>query len=216
LEPSVVNVAVAVPALRLGRPEEAPARRGLTFDEIYDTHVDYLWRSARRLGVSDAAADDVVQQAFVVVHRRLGDFEGRSSLKTWLFSILLRVVRDHHRSVRRKSPHWHWHGDVPEPDELPDATGDPFEAVSKVEAARLIDELLECLEEPKRELFVLAELEQLTPQEIAEVTGLEPKVIYSRLRAARVDFERAAASLRRRQLASSQTGSPFGAPWRKP
>jgi RNA polymerase sigma-70 factor (ECF subfamily) len=169
-----------------------------SFSGLYDEHVDFVWRSARRLGVQDDAADDVVQQVFVVVHRRLSEFEGRSSVKSWLFAILLRVVQDHRRSLRRKSPHLA--GEPVDPDGLPAASlgSDPYEALSRAEASRLINQLLECLDKERRVVFVMAELEQMTPAEIAEALEVDAKVVYARLRAARADFEDAAARLRKR------------------
>jgi RNA polymerase sigma-70 factor (ECF subfamily) len=168
------------------------------FSRLYDEHVDFVWRSARRLGVTEDAADDVVQQVFVVVHRRLSEFEGRASIKTWLFAVLLRVVQDHRRSLRRKSPHLV--GEPTDPDAIPDSAraSDPYEALSRVEASRLINRLLECLDEERRVVFVMAELEQLTPAESAEALGVDVKVVYARLRAARADFEQAATRLRKR------------------
>jgi RNA polymerase sigma-70 factor (ECF subfamily) len=165
------------------------------FDQVYDQNVDFIFRSARRLGVGDHAIDDVVQHVFVVVHRRLAEFEGRSSMKTWLFSILLHAVREHRRSMRRKSPHW-W-GAPSDPDLLEDSSRNPERAAERAEASRTIDLLLENLEGDKRVVFVMAELEQMTAIEISEATGLEPKAVYSRLRAARIDFERAASKLRK-------------------
>jgi RNA polymerase sigma-70 factor (ECF subfamily) len=169
-----------------------------SFSGLYDHYVDFVWRSARRLGVQDDAADDVVQQVFVVVHRRLSEFEGRASVKSWLFAILLRVVQDHRRSLRRKSPHLA--AEALDPDALPAATGasDPYEALSRAEASHLINQLLECLDKERRAVFVMAELEQMTPAEIAEALGVDAKVVYARLRAARADFEEAAARLRKR------------------
>jgi RNA polymerase sigma-70 factor (ECF subfamily) len=169
-----------------------------SFSSLYDAHVDFVWRSARRLGVDDEAADDVVQQVFVVVHRRLSEFEGRASVKSWLFAILLRVVQDHRRSLRRKSPHRS--GEAVDPDDLPAATvaSDPYEALSRAEASRLINQLLECLDKDRRAVFVMAELEQMTPAEIAEALEVDVRVVYARLRAARADFEEAAARLRKR------------------
>ena len=177
----------------------------LSFDAVYDTHVDFVWRSARRLGVREDAADDVVQRVFLVVHRRLAEFEGRSTLKTWLFSILLNEARDHRRSIRRKSPHWLT--DPSDPDALADATvtGNPDVAFERAEASRIIDTLLDTLDEEKRAVFVMAELEEMTAIEIGEATGLDPKSVYSRLRAARTDFERAAASMRKRAIMGKST-----------
>ncbi|MEO8798251.1 MAG: sigma-70 family RNA polymerase sigma factor [Polyangiaceae bacterium] len=177
--------------------EEAPARAAAerTFDDVYDANVDFMWRSARRLGVGDHAVDDVVQQVFMVVHRRLAEFEGRSSVKTWLFSILLRVVQDERRSVRRKSPHWKT--GPADPDLLEDEANDPEVLAEKAEASRTIDLLLESLDGEKRIVFVMAELEQMSANEISEATGLDPKAVYSRLRAARTEFERAAVKWRK-------------------
>src|SRR5688500_20226670 len=72
------------------------------FEAVYEQLFDFVWRSARRLGVADAAVDDVVQETFLVVHRRLPGFEGRSTVKTWVFAIVLRVVSDWRRTQRRK------------------------------------------------------------------------------------------------------------------
>jgi RNA polymerase sigma-70 factor (ECF subfamily) len=166
-----------------------------SFERVYDEYVDFVWRSARRLGVDDGAVDDVVQHVFLVAYRRLSDFEGRSSIKTWLFSILLHTVRDHRRTVRRKSPHTRFGGG--DPDLIAAPTAGPEEALERAEASRMIDRLLESLEGDKRVVFVMAELEQMSAHEISEATGLDPKAVYSRLRAARTDFERAASRLRK-------------------
>ena len=177
-------------------PRAIAAPRSLSFERVYDDHVDFVWRSARRLGVDDGAVDDVVQQVFLVVHRRLAAFEGRSSLKTWLFSILIHVVREHRRSVKRKSPHLT--SEAVDPELLVDPSLDPEEALERAQASRLIDEVLETLDGEKRIVFVMAELEQMSAAEIAQATGLDAPAVYSRLRAARLDFERAATRLRRR------------------
>jgi RNA polymerase sigma-70 factor (ECF subfamily) len=179
-----------------------PLRAEVSFEQVYSTYVEFVWRTARRLGVEEAAADDVVQSVFLAVYQKLDDFEWRSTLKTWLFAILLRVASEHRRAARRRSPHLA-HGSV-DPDLVPDGAINPHEALSRAEASRTIDLLLESLEGDKRVVFVMAELEGMTAREIGLVTGLEPSAVYSRLRAARTDFERAAAALRRRELGSNR------------
>ena len=174
-----------------------------TFEKVYDEHVEFAWRSAHRLGVEDAAIDDVVQHVFLVAHRRLAEFEGRSSMKTWLFAILLRAVREHRRTMRRKSPHWF--SEPADLDSLPDESGaaNPEDAASRREASRIIDHLLASLDGDKRVVFVMMELEQMSAAEVSEATGLDVKAVYSRLRAARIDFERAASRMRRQEAARS-------------
>jgi RNA polymerase sigma-70 factor, ECF subfamily len=174
-----------------------PIRAKASFDVVYSSYVEFVWRSAQRLGVEESAADDVVQQVFLIVHQSLGAFKWRSTLKTWLFGILLRVVRDHWRVTRRKSPHLA-HESV-DPDILANAALNPDEALSRAEASRMIDILLYSLEGDKRVVFVMADLEGMTATEIGVATGLAPNAVYSRLRAARTDFERAAAAMRRRE-----------------
>jgi len=74
---------------------ESPAStRSENFRDFYHAHVEFVWRGARRLGVDDAAVDDVVQHVFLVAYRRfpelrLDDFPGgRGSIKAWVFAIL--------------------------------------------------------------------------------------------------------------------------------
>ncbi len=74
----------------------------LTFQEVYDRNVGYVWKTVCRLGVHGPSVEDAVQEVFVVVHRKLASFERRSSMHTWLFQIARRVVHDHRRTVRRK------------------------------------------------------------------------------------------------------------------
>lgn len=179
---------------------DAPERQQAeptTFDTVYDEHVDLVWRSARRLGVPEPFADDVVQQTFLVVYRRLAEFEQRASVKTWILSILLKVVQEHRRSMRRKSPHWSRSAANVDPETLVAHAGDPAHALEQREAARMVESLLDTLDDDKRTVFVLAELEQMTASEIGHATGMTPTAVYSRLRAARTDFERGAARLRR-------------------
>jgi RNA polymerase sigma-70 factor (ECF subfamily) len=183
---------------RLPPDAEAATRSARpTFDELYDNYVELLWRNARRLGVTDDAVDDVLQQVFLVVHRRLPEVTMTGSEKAWLFGVLLRVVRDHKRSLRRKSPH-RFFGGPADPETLPDERGrQPDDALARVEAAQLVQRWLEALDEDKREVFILAELEQLSAREIGEATGTNPSTVYSRLRAARIELEAAAERYRK-------------------
>jgi RNA polymerase sigma-70 factor, ECF subfamily len=184
------------------RPEETPhpapvPSPGWRFAEVYEEYFPFVWRSARRLGAPQAILDDVVQEIFVVVHRRLGDFEGRSSVKTWLFGIVLNVVRAHRRVLQARHPQA-LRADAVDPDAVPDPRGGPYEATLRAEAVRLLDELLDALDDDKRAVFVLAELEQMSAPEIAEALGIPLNTAYSRLRLAREQFAAAAARHRAR------------------
>lgn len=160
----------------------------LDLDEIYRQHFAFVWRSVKRLGVRDEALDDVVQEVFVIVHRRLGDFEGRSAIRTWLFGIALRTARDHRRSLARKGP-----DSAIDPDTLEAASLGPGETMEKAEAVRLLYAILDELDDERREMFVMAELEQMTMPDIATTLGINVNTAYARLRAARQAFEAALA-----------------------
>jgi RNA polymerase sigma-70 factor (ECF subfamily) len=173
-------------------PLSAAAEVRATSDDVYAQYFDFVWNAARRFGVPEAALEDVVQDVFVVVHRRLAEFEGRASVKTWLYRIVFCVVRDHRRTARRKGQHEEL------PEVLPDQRPDPLEVASQSEALRAVEALLSKLSEPLREVFVLAELEGLTAPETAAVAGINLNTVYSRLRAARAAFAAESAQQRER------------------
>jgi RNA polymerase sigma-70 factor (ECF subfamily) len=163
------------------------------FDTIYEENLKYIWRAARRLGVDPADSDDVVQEVFVVAHRRLPEFEGRSEIRTWLYKILVRIVRHYFRAQQRKPGH-RPAATLGELEALRDHHGaGPVETMERKEAVRILDGLLAALDAEKREVFVLAEIEQLSSVAIADVLGENVNTIYSRLRVARQEFERAVA-----------------------
>lgn len=163
-----------------------------SFPLVYEEHFDFVWRSARRLGVPKACVDDVVQDVFVTVYRRLGDFEGRSQLKTWILGILRHIISDMRRGQRRKP--------TSELDHEPaDGRGlSPQDAAVRSEGFKLLREALATLPDDQREVFVLAELEQLSSPEIASALDVNLNTVYSRLRAARQEFEAALKRLRSR------------------
>jgi RNA polymerase sigma-70 factor (ECF subfamily) len=169
------------------------------FAQIYEEHFPFVWRSALRLGAPRANVDDVVQEIFIVAHERLAAFEGRSSLRTWLFGIVVNVVRAHRRVLLAKQPHALRPEIRADPELLPDSAAGPHERAAKAEAARVVDRLLEALDDDKREVFVLAEMEQMSAPEIAAALAIPLNTVYSRLRLARQAFARAAARHRARE-----------------
>jgi len=163
-----------------------------SFDEVYEAHVDYLWRAARGMGVSPSQVDDVLQDLFVVVHRRLPEFEGRASMKTWLTRILVRVVSEHRRRFRRKES---GHDELVE-DALDTQQPTPEGEVARNQALALLSQILASMDEDQRIVFVLAEIEQVGVPEIAASLEVNVNTVYSRLRLARKDYEKHLARIR--------------------
>jgi len=186
--PSQPSLAPARPEARTRPPAE------LDFEAAYEAHFDFVWRSMSRLGVDPSAVEDAAQDVFVIAHRRLAEFEGRSSLKTWLFGIALRVAHDHRRAARRKRGQ----GFIPEAEADTASVADtaapsPLESAARAEAVLRLEAILGELDDEKRAVFILAELEQMSAPEIAEAVGANINTVYTRLRAARREFNEAVA-----------------------
>jgi RNA polymerase sigma-70 factor (ECF subfamily) len=187
--------------LRAGSPEasrseaerrvamEDAATRPWTFESMYEAYAPFVWRNACRLGVSTSAAEDLVQEVFLVVHRRLSTFDERTSARAWLSAILIRVVRAYWRKKRQKEvPGQHPPVD---PDGLSGSSEPgPCESAERSEAVRELYAVLSGMNKDRREVFVLSELEELTAPEIAHALGMNVNTVYFRLRTARKEFER--------------------------
>jgi RNA polymerase sigma-70 factor (ECF subfamily) len=175
-------------------PHLAPA----SFAQVYAENADFVWRNARRLGVPASSAEDVLQEVFIVVQRRAADFDGRASMRSWIFGILVHVVRRYRRTFQRKEARC-VSLDHDATREVPDDAfgSSPHEQAESAERVRLLETLLGQLDEDKRTLLVLSELEEWTLREIAEHLGSNINTVHSRLGAAKRAFE----SLHRRWLA---------------
>src|SRR5262245_17651468 len=91
----IARVVLQAPA----RPSAASAME-VGFPEVYQQTAPFVWRLLRRLGVREADVADMCQEVFVVVHRRLVDFDSSSSLRTWIYGICLRTASQY----RRRAP----------------------------------------------------------------------------------------------------------------
>ena len=154
---------------------------------VYREHYAFVWRFVRHLGVPAPAADDAVQDVFVVVSRRADEYRDGSSLRAWLITITRFVVRDHRKSWRRRMRRLQAIGRA-----LSGRNGNA--EIERADAARLVRALLEALPEDQRLVLVLTDLEGWTAPEIAEALELPVNTVYSRLRAARLKLEALAAS----------------------
>ncbi len=165
-------------SLSLADAHDAPRPH---FDEVYEREFDFVWRNLRRLGIDEANLRDVAQDVFVVIHRRLPEFEGRAPLRSWVYSIITRTARQYRRGRRRKDL-----GDPTEPDELADGrTQNPQQHAESNQEMRRLLELLDQLDDDKREAFILSDLEEMTVPEIAAALEVNLNTVYSRVRAAR-------------------------------
>jgi len=152
-----------------------------SFEEVYERHFEFVWRSLRMLGVARASLDDAVQDVFGVISRQLPRFEGRSSLRTWVFGIAQYTAANHRRAERRKSAPL-----SPLQEELESHAPGPQQQAEASQLARAIQAFCATLDEGRRAVFVLGLLEDVPPAEIAALLEIPVNTVYSRLRALRL------------------------------
>lgn len=156
----------------------------MSFRAIYDEHVAFVFRTLTRFGVPERGLPDAVQEVFTVAFRSMDKFEGRSSMKTWLFGIARRVASD----IRRSAPVRH---EVLAEDssrdvaEKADSKSDIAVWAERSEAVKRAEKLLAALPEEQRMVFALFEVEEWTGAEIAEAIDVSVATVHSRLRLAR-------------------------------
>lgn len=160
--------------------------------ELYEAHAGRVWRFAERLGARSEDLPDVLQEVFVVVFRRLPDFDGRAAFTTWLFGIVLKVVQSHRRRSLRQHLRRVMALTLGDP---PTSHDDPESAAFRSAAARELKAILDQMSDPLREVFVLYEIEGLEGADIAAILECPEGTVRSRLRLARRRFQK----LRRRR-----------------
>jgi RNA polymerase sigma-70 factor (ECF subfamily) len=179
--------ATAEEAAALEESSAAARPRALrSFEEVFAECSPFAWRALQGLGVREADLDDVCQEVFLVVHRRLASFDGQCAMRTWIYGICLRVASDY-----RRRPH---HARERTLDEAPERVV-PAEQDTELDRRRALawlDRVLDTLDDQKRAVFVLFEIEQVPMTEVAAAVGCPVPTAYARLYAARKHVEAAA------------------------
>lgn len=153
--------------------------------EVFDAHAAYVGRTLRCLGVRDREVADAIQEVFLVVHRRLPELRKPSALRSWLYAICVRkAMALRRRAARRRED------SMPEVPEAVDGRT-PHDELIRTRALAAAIEILEDLDDDKRAVFVLYEVEQLPMREIADALEVPLQTAFSRLYAARREVERA-------------------------
>lgn len=159
-----------------------------SFRSIYDENVGFVFRTLARLGVPDRSVPDAAQEVFTVAFRALPTFEGRSSLRTWLFGIARRVASDMRRSAPARREVFE---DGPE---RADSKSDLVVWAERSEAVGRAERLVRQLPEEQQIVFALFEIEDWSGAEIADALSVPVATVHSRLRLAREGLKRALAA----------------------
>jgi RNA polymerase sigma-70 factor (ECF subfamily) len=169
-----------------------PAVSPSEFEQLMREHAGFVWRVLRRYGVADQQIEDVAQDVFLALHHSLPRFEGRSTLRTFLYGICRRVASNHReRAVHRREV---TSDRLPEPSS--EHAADAFDVLADKQSLALTHELLTGLSPEQREVFLLYEVDELSMREIAEALECSQNTCFSRLYAARKALAAELARLR--------------------
>ena len=174
-----------------GTPGEAASDRGVTeavtFEEIYAQWFHDVSRWIRAFGGLHADLDDLAQEVFLIVRRKLPQFDGEN-LAGWLYRITQRTVRDYRRRAwyRRFLAKQHVDGRTERESTAPEP--DPSQMLERREAERLLVQILEKMSESRRTAFILFEIEGYTGEEIANLEDVPINTVWTRLHHARKEF----------------------------
>jgi RNA polymerase sigma-70 factor (ECF subfamily) len=169
-----------------------PARTP-SVEEVFRQFAPRIYHLARRILGNEADAQDVTQDVMVQVLRKLDTFRGESAFPTWLHRVTVNAALAH----RRKKTNRH---EQPSAEPVDQIGGDghhhhgalrpwsarPEDAMLDAERQHQVEAAMAELPDMYREIFVLADVEQMSNAEIAEVTGLSVAAVKSRLHRARL------------------------------
>jgi RNA polymerase sigma-70 factor (ECF subfamily) len=168
-----------------GAHDDRPLRTRPELVDVFRELAPFVRRAARHLGAPVSDLDDVCQEVFIVVHRRLPTYDASQSLRGWVWGILSNVVRSHRRrAYRRYETPSEW------PPERESTRAAPDEDAAHRQAIAKLERFVASLDADKRTVFVLSELEEMAMHEVATIAGCPVNTAYSRLRAARAALER--------------------------
>ena len=176
---------------------EGGAPSDLSFEGLYEQRFEDVSRWVRALGAAEADRDDLVQEIFLVVHRRLADFDGQN-VSGWLYQIARRKVRDHRRLLWVK----HLFGKTSQPlvDAMLTTKQNALDELETKQKRVLLGQLLEKLNEDQRAAFVLFEIEGSSGEEIAALTGVPVNTVWARIHKARKKLQDQAERFEKRRV----------------
>ncbi len=165
----------------------------LSLERVYRSHFSFVWRSLRRLGVSEADAPDAAQDVFLVVHAKLAAFDLAVPITTWLYAICMRVASDRRRSARSR------YEVLAEPAEPPSRASDAESSLDLERRRSILATALDAMPISQRAVFTLFELDGWTGDRIAELLQIPLATVHSRLRLARETFRAVVARQKTRE-----------------
>jgi RNA polymerase sigma-70 factor (ECF subfamily) len=171
---------------------------GPSFRDLFDAEFSYVWNTLRRLGVREADVLDQAQEAFLIVHSLLPDYDASRPVRPWLFAIAYRIAC-RYRSLARHKHEVHTDAPYEQVDPAPGVD----QKMEADEAREVMLEAVQGIDLPRRAVFIMSELEEQSMADIASALQIPVNTGYSRLRLAREDFEKAANRILAKRASSA-------------
>lgn len=149
--------------------QRAKAGEMSAWSRLYQDHYERVYRHVRALTGDAGLSEELVQETFVQALLKIGGFDGRSQLSTWLHGVAINVVRNHWRSQRSTAKA---HARLEVMRSLDAGAQPPDGALHQRQRVRALYAALETLPDHLRVAFVLRDLEGLSPEEAAEQLGI--------------------------------------------
>jgi len=194
-----MNTPTQAPAPPPSAPEGKPAGPPLTPEGVFREYAPRVYHLARRLLGNAADAEDVTQDVFLQVVRKLPEFRGAAAFPTWLYRVTVNAalsfrrkralraghplpepMEDFHEDGSHRAPVRHW-------------GGEPERRMLNAEAHQFIEQAIAGLPEIYRDVYVLADVEELPGAEVADLLGLTVSAVHTRLHRARLLMRKALA-----------------------
>ncbi len=149
---------------------------------LHDAHADFVWATLHRMGVREADLPDMMQEVFVVIHRRLHSFDGSAKITSWIYGICRKVA-----ATYRRRPHIRREDLV---EEMPpgQSVASSEQELEAAQTRQTLERVLAQMGVDRRVTFVMYEIDGLPGEQIAETLGVPLGTVYSRLHKARKEF----------------------------
>ena len=151
------------------------------FEAIFQAHSPYVWHSLRRLGVYESDLEDVAHEVFIMLHKKMADYDRARPIRPWIFGFAFRyaaryrALARHRREVKTDDVEYAYADDRAPADELLDDH----------QRRQLLQAALATIDFDQRAVFIMADMDGISISEIAETLKLSPNTVYSRRRLAR-------------------------------
>jgi RNA polymerase sigma-70 factor (ECF subfamily) len=174
----------------LSQRASAPALvAGMSFRDLFDQELDFVWNCLRRLGIPERDLEDEAMELFLRVKEALPEFDSTRSVRPWLAGFAYRIACEYRRRPR------HRYERIEADIEVPGVTTSPEEHAVESEELAIATIALERLDWDRRAVLVLHDVYGYTIPEVAENCEIPLNTAYSRLRLARADFAQALVRL---------------------